>query len=368
MSRRERAGKTGGGVEFIAPTYKTVSLFCGAGGLDLGFARWGFEPQLAADASTAACRTFAHNFPRTRVLKTDLASVAPGYLIDRLLEIPDFKPPIGVVGGPPCQAFSVGNVHRRRGDPRRRLPSAYAKLLKELREAFGIRFFVFENVMGLRHKAHERTLSELRGLFRDAGFDIYEGELDAKDFGVPQTRERMFIVGFNKAAGASSEFTFPVPTCRKWKTVRDAIGDLAPPAYYVRSLSPAEIPVHPNHWCMRPVSKKFSDGKLAQGAMTWRAFRALHWDRPSWTVAYGHREVHVHPLGHRRLSIFEAMLLQGFPSSHTLLGTLSAQVQMVSDAVPPAMGAAIARQVAIAMGLSNAHRNGTRPKRRTIKR
>jgi DNA (cytosine-5)-methyltransferase 1 len=333
-------------------TLSTVSLFCGAGGLDLGFARYGFEPVIAVDTSAAACRTFAHNFPRSRVLKADLERVPPGYLIDRLAELPDFTPPIGVVGGPPCQAFSAGNVHRRRNDPRRKLPAAYARLLMELRKAFDIEFFVFENVLGLQRKDHERTLSNLRGLFKEAGFAIYEAKLDAKDFGVPQTRERMFIVGVSNTIASRAEFAFPTRTCWKYRTVREAIGGISAPLYYARGLSPGSIPVHPNHWCMRPVSKKFSNGKSAQGATTYRAFRVLHWDRPSWTVAYGHREVHVHPSGRRRLSVYEAMLLQGFPSSYALLGTLSAQVQMVSDAVPPPLGAAIARQVLKAIGRS----------------
>src|SRR5438045_3483330 len=96
----------------------TVSLFCGPGGFDLGFARRGFHPMIAVDSVSAACNTFEHNFPSCRVLKTDLSKVSVGYLIDRIAELPSSTRPVGVIGGPPCQAFSRGNVHEKATDPR----------------------------------------------------------------------------------------------------------------------------------------------------------------------------------------------------------------------------------------------------------
>jgi DNA (cytosine-5)-methyltransferase 1 len=250
------------------------------------------------------------------------------------------------VGGPPCQAFSGGNVHRRSADPRRALPATYAGLIAELRKAFEIDFFVFENVLGLRYKRHTELFSDLKGLFRGAGFTIFEGELDAKDFGVPQTRQRVFIVGFNKRKYIKFGFAFPLGNFQAWKTVKDAIGGLPPPAVFRRDLTPDKIPFHPNHWCMKPISEKFSNGKMERGVSTnGRPFRVLHWDKPSWTVAYGNREVHIHPSGKRRLSVYEAMLLQGFPESYQLVGNLSEQIRMVSDAVPPALGEALAAGV-----------------------
>jgi DNA (cytosine-5)-methyltransferase 1 len=183
----------------------------------------------------------------------------------------------------------------------------------------------------------------LKDLFREAGFSIFEGQLDAKDFGVPQTRRRVFIVGFNKRMYTKFSFAFPFGTFQAWRTVKDAIGDLPPPAFFKRDLTPDKIPFHPNHWCMQPVSKKFTNGKMERGVTTnGRPFRVLHWDKPSWTVAYGNREVHIHPSGKRRLSVYEAMLLQGFPESYQLVGNLSEQIRMVSDAVPPALGEVLA--------------------------
>src|SRR5207248_6556315 len=110
-------------------------------------------------------------------------------------------------------------------------------------------------------------------------------------------------------------------------------------------LKPKDIAYHPNHWTMQPKSKKFGNGFLQEGHNQGRSFRVLSWDKPSWTVAYGHREIHIHPSGKRRLSIYEAMRLQGLPKSYKLLGNLSDQIQQISDAVPSQVGKALAKQI-----------------------
>src|SRR5262249_46639336 len=86
-------------------------------------------------------------------------------------------------------------------------------------------------------------------------------------------------------------------------------------------------------------------GALKPGTALGRSFRMLEWDKPSPTIAYGHREVHVHPNGRRRLSVYEALLLQGFPSEYELVGSLSAQISQVSEAVPPPLARAIAGSI-----------------------
>jgi DNA (cytosine-5)-methyltransferase 1 len=318
-----------------------VSLFCGCGGLDLGFREAGFEPILAIDKNGIACATYEDNHAGVRVLRQDLSEAPKAYVLDRLAELPKVRKPVGVIGGPPCQAFSMSNRNGGSRDPRARLPETYAAVLKELATAFELDFFVFENVLGLRYKKHSELFATFKRLFASAGFSIFQGELDAQDFGVPQVRKRLFIVGFNEKKYPDLEFEFPVGTARVKKTVRDAIESLPHPKYFEHGLSAADIPMHPNHWCMRPRSKKFFNGFLKEGDSKGRPFRVLPWDKPSWTVAYGHREVHIHPTGRRRLSVYEAMLLQGFPSYYTLSGTLSDQIRLVSDAVPPPLARAI---------------------------
>jgi DNA (cytosine-5)-methyltransferase 1 len=92
---------------------------------------------------------------------------------------------------------------------------------------------------------------------------------------------------------------------------------------------------------MRPVANRFKDSSFDFTSGRGRSFRALSWNKPSFTVAYGNREVHVHPKMHRRLSVFEAMLLQGFPRKYVFEGTLSDQIRLVSEAVAPPVAKAI---------------------------
>ena len=106
---------------------------------------------------------------------------------------------------------------------------------------------------------------------------------------------------------------------------------------------------------MYPRSRKFTDGSLITNHRQGRSFRVLDWDKPSLTVAYGNREIHVHPDTHRRLSVYEAMLLQGLPEDYELLGTLSDQFRQVSDAVPPQIAKALGRAIYATLYSSNSN-------------
>jgi len=322
-----------------------VSLFSGSGGLDEGFVQAGFSSVLALEIDRAACETFDRNHPGTRVLRKDLSQAVNGYVVERLSELPSPVRPIGVIGGPPCQAFSLSNVHKRSDDPRLSLPKNYAHILEELNKHYDLDFFVFENVLGLKHKAHSELFAYFKELFASAGFTTFESELDAQDFGVAQVRKRVFVVGFNNRRYKALRFEFPKGNPALKRTVREMIGKLPPPVFFERGMRGKDVPFHPNHWCLKPKSKKFFNGFLKEGDVKGRPFRVLEWGKPSWTVAYGHREVHIHPSGKRRLSIYEAMLLQGFRQEYVLEGTLSDQIRLVSDAVPPPLARALAESI-----------------------
>jgi DNA (cytosine-5)-methyltransferase 1 len=318
-----------------------VSLFCGPGGMDLGFRRHGFIPILALDDNQSAVETYNRNHKGKIATKTNIRKVSDTEIIKLVREASNGISPRGVIGGPPCQSFSRGNVNKKRHDPRAGLGQEYARVLKALNNAFQIDFFVFENVTGLKRAKHKRRMNLIFEALKGAGFNLFEQELDASGFGVPQTRRRLFIVGINSAKFPSISFVFPTHTTLSPLTVRATLGKIPPPTFFRKNLDRRKIPVHPNHWAMNPRSTKFSTGQGFNG----RSFRKLEWNKPSWTVAYGNREVHVHPNGTRRLSVFEAMLLQGFPRTYELRGTLSDQFSQVSDAVPPPLAAAIAKAV-----------------------
>ena len=319
-----------------------LSLFCGAGGLDLGFEDVGFEIGLAFDKKLDSVKSYNHN--RTwksahcrDVRELDLAE------LDKLWGA-EFRPE-GVIGGPPCQSFSQANRSVAERDPRHMLPLAFADLLISLNARHPLKFFVLENVPGLESPDNLHRLIELEERLRKAAFVVYRKVLNASAFSTPQVRERLFLVGLNERLVDLSSWRWPSP-CKKDeapKTVKEAIGELPPPTYFDRALTWNQIAHHPNHWCMKPKSAKFTtEGMLVPGNASHRSFKTLAWDRPSITVAYGNREVHIHPNCRRRLSVYEGMLLQGFPKNYELIGSLSSQIAQVSEAVPPPLAKAVA--------------------------
>ncbi|MDP2028457.1 MAG: DNA cytosine methyltransferase [Thiobacillus sp.] len=321
-----------------------LSLFCGAGGLDWGFHQEGFNIPLAIDVSAAAIRTHRKNFSDTHSVVADLIELGPKGVLRLVRKQIPVKTRIGVIGGPPCQGFSRANTGSQADDPRNQLPALYLEIVRQLKKHYAVEFVVFENVLGIRDKKHAETYQSIMDGLDELGFSVTEKELCSLDFGVPQNRRRIVLSAMRKRRG----YTKVVPQkSAGLVTVREAIGNLAPPAFFTRDLDPSEIPVHRNHWTMRPKSPRFLNPEEPRGKG--RSFKQLSWDKPSPTIAFGHREIHVHPSGTRRLSIFEAMLLQGFPKEFILEGNLSEQVEQVSNAVPPPLARSIAVAVKLAL-------------------
>jgi len=323
-----------------------VSLFCGAGGLDAGFAEAGFRTIYAADSMPAAVKTFNHNAGADVAVVCDLlaskSTTVTKAVAQRCTDLG--TRPRGLLGGPPCQGVSNGNTQAGPHDPRNALFKKYCNIVLRLEAEHDLDFFVFENVPALRKARKNLPLYEkLTEILGDA-FDLHEAFLDASKFGVPQTRQRLIIVGFAKRLGIR-EFRLPVRSGRRQATVRTAIHGLPEPVFFRRGLKPEDIAMHPNHWTMTPKSAKFAAG-IPRATSDLRSFIRLEWDEPSRTVAYGNREIHVHPCGRRRISVYEAMLLQGFSSDFEIVGNFSEQVTQVSNAVPPPVAAAIGRSIA----------------------
>ena len=322
-----------------------ISLFSGAGGLDLGFREEGFKIALAIDFESSAIDTHKHNFHDTECLVADLTKLGPKGVLKHVTKNIARGTRIGVIGGPPCQGFSRANISSQENDPRNLLPVLYVKIIKELKKHYILEFVIFENVLGMKDKKHASKYQKLITGLRRLGLETTEKELCAIDYGVPQKRNRIIVSALRTGCG----YTPVVPELQKGlTTVREAIGNLPVPVFFDRTLTAADIPVHANHWTMKPKSPKFSH-PIASGNKT-RSFRRLDWDKASPTIAFGNREIHIHPSGTRRLSIYEAMLLQGFPSTFVLKGNLSQQVQQISNAVPPPLAKCLAAALKKSMG------------------
>lgn len=317
-----------------------MSLFSGAGGLDWGFIKEGFSIPIAIDICDAAIDTHNRNFAGTVGIVDDLVELGPDGVLNQVHQRIRKRSRIGVIGGPPCQGFSRANTSSRVRDPRNQLGLLYVDIIRKLQEHYTVEFVVFENVLGIKDKKHAPTFKAIFDGLSALGFDVSENEMCALDYGVPQTRRRIVLAALRARKGYAK---FQPKKKRGTATVREAIGHLKSPAFFRTNLSPSEIPTHPNHWTMKPKSFRFSNPKGFRS--DGRSFKRLLWESPSPTIAFGNREIHVHPNGRRRLSIYEAMLLQGFPSSFVIEGNLSRQVEQVSNAVPPPLGRTIANAI-----------------------
>ena len=200
--------------------YNIIDCFCGAGGLSIGFEKEGFNVVYAFDLDEKAIQTYKHN-PRYH---HGPAFVRDIYKIDKKSIEDDIGHDLGdidvVIGGPPCQGFSV----QRRGDdedPRNHLVLEYIRLLLEIKP----KFFVMENVGGLLSPRGLPYFRQLMNKMGDAGYIIQKKKLVASQYGVPQNRKRVFIVG-ERSEDGFLRFEFPEPHDAPAKTVREAIGDL----------------------------------------------------------------------------------------------------------------------------------------------
>lgn len=310
-----------------------VSLFCGAGGLDVGFQQSGFRTHLALDISEAAIETHKSNKLALTSVVGDLKKLGSKGLQD-LLESSglDLDSPIGVIGGPPCQGFSRANNGAIHSDPRNLLARSYVNAIAYMSKSRPIDFVVFENVLGIKDAKNRPVYDYIVNSLKRLGFTVHELELLATNFGVPQVRKRVFVVA--ERYGVKFEMTDGVPRkSNEVPSVKDAISGLPEPAFYRKNINKDTIPFHPNHWTMVPRSKRFST-PVSEWRKS-RSFKLLDWNSPSPTIAFGNREIHIHPSGTRRLSIFEAMRIQGFPDAMQFHGNFSEQVEQVSNAVPP---------------------------------
>lgn len=329
------------------PMTTAVSLFTGAGGLDIGFGQAGFETIWANDINADACATFEHNH-RVGVIRC-------GPLENYLDQLTTVESPDVLIGGPPCQGFSVAG-YMDLNDPRSELVYTYMKVLRLLKP----RAFVLENVKALAVLAKFRPIRErLMREARAAGYDVELVIVRAADFGVPQARERMLIVGFRNQRVA--DFVAHFETQRKVApTLREAIAHLGRAGSPTNSrVCNAKVTI-----AARPVLRSSPyAGMLFNGqgrplnpdgyASTLPASMGgnrtpivdedqLYDDGDAWVVKY-HAGLmkggkasseKFAPARLRRLTLDEAAAIQTFPNDYEFLGRLSSVYAQIGNAVP----------------------------------
>lgn len=326
----------------MAPTLTSIDLFAGAGGLTRGLEESGWTTRYAVEFDTAASQTYAFNFPHVQLDTRDIGEV-------------DFTGLNGhvnlVAGGPPCQPFSVAGQQRAAQDARDCIPHFVRAVSSILPDAF-----LLENVANLWSARHRSYLNRVMYELEEIGYRISARVLDAADFGVPQHRRRLFIVGMR-----NQHFRFPAPS--HGHAAGDPMMSAGAALHDVPEDTPnAAIVTYAKNPILRP--QPF-DGMLVNGGG-----RPINLTEPSQTIpasAGGNRthildfngiltEYHTYLMsggaprsgivnGVRRLTVAESARIQSFPDHHRFLGKQSARYRQVGNAVPPKLAEVVGKAI-----------------------
>ncbi|MCG3776674.1 MAG: Modification methylase BspRI [Nitrospira sp.] len=378
-----------------------VDLFSGAGGLSAGFRDQGFDVVASVESVATCSRTHALNFPGCHAFNTDIRALDPGDILETVRRKGPFDALV-VAGGPPCQSFStigrpkirslkVTGLSNFESDHRDYLFLDFFRVVELLQPSV----FLMENVPSLRTTRSGQLYRECLRLVGELGYAVSPAVLNAAQYGVPQTRRRLFLVG---TKGAS--FAFPSPThtgdtedatsygrgfdsCLPTVTVGEAISDLpeifdgirAGQLPYSKALAEnrfQEVVRSPsgtvgNNICrvsndrakrvfphLMPGAKYMDLPPEIRRILPFREdiffdrLKRLHPDRPSWTVIAhigmdGY--MYIHPWENRTLSVREAARLQSFSDDFQFTGNMREQYVEVGNAVPPLLASALARAV-----------------------
>lgn len=324
--------------------YNIASFFSGAGGLDTGFHNAGFEIIWANEFDKKVTPTLRHNFPQTIVDDRSLFDVNSS-------DVPDGI--IGIVGGPPCQSWSVAGAGKGLKDKRGQVFLEYIQMIKDKKPLF----FLAENVAGMLSSRHKESLEFLIEEFNKLGYRFTYKLLNVKDYGVPQDRKRVIFVGYDKRLG--KDFVFPEPVLEsERKVLRDAIWDLK------NTAMPALPKNKTNGNNLKIANHEYMIGGFSSMYMSRNRVRS--WDEPSFTIQAGGRHAPIHPIApkmvkietnkqefvrgkehlYRRVSVREAARIQTFPDAFKFIYTDVADgYKMIGNAVPVKFAEVLARQI-----------------------
>lgn len=295
---------------------KVVSLFSGAGGLDLGLIQSGHIIRWANDNDSDAVATYRRN-------------IGSHIVFGSIEDIPSSKIPDCdvVVGGFPCQGFSQANMLRFEKDKRNRLYLEFKRVIRDKRPCY----FLAENVRGILSLAEGKAIQKIERDFGACGYRVQKKLFNVADFGVPQSRWRLIIAGTRDDLPEDADFVFPAPThaspqkasllgLKPWISIAAALSEIPEP----RDQDPL-----PNH--------VYSKYKVTNRNFT--GHRTTDPDKPSPTIlARGNGKGGVcaiqHPLNHRRMSIRESATIQTFPLDFEFIGRMNSSYRQVGNAVP----------------------------------
>jgi DNA (cytosine-5)-methyltransferase 1 len=317
-----------------------ISLFSGAGGLDLGFKKAGFNTIWANEFDKDIWETFEKNFSDTVLDRRSITKIPSE----------DIPEAIGLIGGPPCQSWSEAGKLKGIDDHRGQLFFEFIRVLRDKKPLF----FLAENVSGMLASRHSEALDNIKNHFIESGYKLSFELLNALDYGVAQDRKRVFFVGFRD--DLDIKFEFPKPL-KERLTLKDIIYDLQENVVSAddKNYSQNSCKVDNHEYMVGGFSSMFMSRNRVRG-----------WDEPSFTIQAGGRHAPLHPQApkmelveqdkrkfvdgfehlYRRLSIRECARVQSFPDTHKFYyKNLSAGYKMVGNAVPVNLAYHIAKKI-----------------------
>lgn len=388
----------------------SIDLFCGCGGLSLGLKRAGYSVLAAIDFDPEAIKVFAENFPAsTHALQKDLTKFQP----KELAEIIGTTKVDVIVGGPPCQGFSIARSRdgansgpRLVKDERRHL---YQEFLRYV-EFFRPKVFVMENVLGIRSAAHGRYFTRVQKKARKIGYRVHPQIERVVDLGVPQKRVRQLIIGTRlDLASYFPDELVPAPRASKNPTLGEAIGDLPPlragggedDMHYDMERRRAHVSKYGRRYLYGTLEVRRSESltahrarphserdlrdfaKLREGENGGQALKRgetfeFPYDRSSFKDRYTkqHRDkpcstivahlskdglMFIHPTQNRSLTVREAARVQSFPDWFRFPVPRTYQFRLIGNAVPPLVGEALGLTIKKYLKRNARHENIVRP-------
>lgn len=344
---------------------KAIDIFCGAGGLSLGAERAGLSIALAIEKDSSAAETFKHNHPKAVIICKDIGEIDPLKYVE--------EHPFIIFGGPPCQGFSTSNTKTRSLDNTNNyLFHEFLRFVEQLQP----KWFLFENVEGITTFDNGNTVKKIKELFEELGYQTKEAVLFASDYGVPQNRNRFFMVG-NRIG---INFDFPEKFDYK-VSVGEAIADLPDLengssddelnykydqsiiSEYAK-LMRKNSEVSSQNYVSRNKDYVLERYKYIGQGENWKAipdslmqnyadknnchsgiYKRLDASKPSIVISNYRKNMLIHPFQDRGLSVREAARLQSFPDDFEFKGSLMHIQQQIGNAVPPLLAEAIFSQI-----------------------
>lgn len=321
--------------------YKYIDLFAGAGGMSLGFDNAEFENVLAVEYDKCFAETYSFNFPKHNLKVADIKTISN----DEIKKLIGNRKIDVIIGGPPCQGFSIaGKIGRNFiDDERNQLFKEFVRFVEVVKP----RIFVMENVAALKTHNKGKTIEEIIKEFEKIGYTVKCDVLNAVDYGVPQQRRRIFVIG---TLGKENKFNFPKKTTKQM-TIKDALKDLP-------ELKSGETSDIPNHNAMnhsKQMLEKMSyvkDGgnrndipeDIRPKSGDIRKYIRYNSNEPSICITGDMRKV-FHFNQNRALTGRELARIQTFPDDFIFKGNAGRVQQQIGNAVPPKLAFQIANSV-----------------------